>query len=147
MRFEPKTEAEVQEAGLLEPGTYDFEVVKAEDKVSNSGNDMAELLISIERHDGRSVTVKDFLVAVDSMAYKLRHFAESVGLLASYERGEMIASQMEGLSGTCKIGIEPAKGDYRAKNKVIDYLPQSGTATTGNGSKSKADLVDDEIPF
>lgn len=143
MRFEPKTATEIDEAGLLEPGLYDFEVVEAEDKTSKAGNDMVELGLRVENGDGRGFKLLDWLVATDGGAYKVRHFAESVGLLAAYEKGDMPAGMMIGKVGRCKISIKPAEGQYRAKNTVADYV---GAAVEPVGQKP-AQMEDDEIPF
>jgi hypothetical protein len=147
MRVEPKTEAEVQEANLLPAGVYDFEVAEAEEGMSKAGNDMVTLKLRFERPEGGTVSILDWLVATDGMAYKTRHFAETTGMLNDYERGEMLAHQMIGKTGTAKLGITPAKGEYRAKNSVLDYLPQSGASASMNGSKPKTDDFDDSVPF
>lgn len=142
MRFEPKSAQEVDEAGLLDPGLYDFEVMEAEDKESKAGNDMVALGLRIEDHNGRGLKVLDWLVATDGGAYKVRHFAESVGLLAEYERGDMPAGLMIGKTGRCKITIKPANGEFRAKNAVADYVGAAVEPVTRTAA-----LVDDEIPF
>lgn len=146
MRFEPKTQKQIDEESLLPAGTFVFLVASAEDKLSKAGNDMAEVKIKIEDESGRTFTVIDYLVATDGMAYKLRHFAETTGLLSEYEKGEMEAIIMEGRTGQCKIAVEPAKGTYRAKNVVTDYVVGAETAKAPAAQKTPA-LVDDEIPW
>ena len=142
MRFEPKTAQEIDEAGLLEAGIYDFEVMEAEEKTSSKGNDMVALGLRIENNEGRGFKILDWLVATDGGAYKVRHFAESVGLLAEYEKGDMPAGIMIGKTGRAKIAVKPAEGQYRAKNTVADYV--AGGAEAAPRSR---ELVDDEIPF
>lgn len=145
MRVEPKTAQqlrEIEESSLLADGTYDFEVIAAVEKTSAKGNDMVELKIRIEEE--RSYVVADYLVSIDSMAYKIRHFAESVGLVDEYERGTLPADQMIGCTGKCKIKTQPAKGEYRAKNVVADYIKVEGASAPKK--PAMADL-DDEIPF
>lgn len=142
MRFEPKTAQEIDESGLLDPGLYDFEVMEAEEKTSSKGNDMVALAIRVEDNDGRGFKILDWLVATEGGAYKVRHFAESVGLLKEYEKGDMPAGLMIGKTGRCKLGIKPAEGQYRAKNTVADYV---GAAVEGVKS-TRADL-EDEVPF
>lgn len=140
MRVEPKTEKEVQEMNLRDPGEYDFLVADATDKLSAKGNEMVELKLQLEDGDGRQFVIFDYLVSIDSMAYKVRHFAETTGLLPQYEKGDLPAELMVGHTGRCKIGVQPAKGQYQAKNVVSDYL--------GVGSADPVkQLVDDEIPF
>jgi hypothetical protein len=141
MRFVPKTAQEIESANLLDPGLYDFEVMEAEDKVSKAGNDMVALGLRIEDHEGRGHKILDWLVSTDGGAYKVRHFAESVGLLAEYEKGDMPAGYMIGKTGRCKITIKAATAEFGAKNAVADYV---GGAVEPPKS---AQLVDDEIPF
>ena len=143
MRFEPKTAQEIDEAGLLTAGVYDFEVMEAEDTQSKAGNDMAAIVIRVEDASGRSFKVQDWLVATDGGAYKVRHFAESVGLLAEYEKGDMPAGFMIGKTGRAKIAVKPADGQYRAKNTVADYVGEAAAPV----KVSTRDLEDSEIPF
>ena len=147
MRFEPKTQKQIDEESLLPAGIFHFLVGSAEDRQSKAGNDMAELKLKIEDESGRTFTVIDYLVATDGMAYKLRHFAETTGLLAEYEKGQMDAEIMEGRTGQCKIAVEPAKGTYRAKNIVTDYVIGADARTAAPAAPKTPDLVDDEIPF
>lgn len=144
MRFEPKTEKEVQEMNLRDPGEYDFLVVSAEDKLSGAGNEMAEIKLQMEDAGARNFTLTDYLVGTPGMAFKVRHFAETAGLLAEYEKGNLPAEFMEGRTGRCKVGIQPAQGQYRAKNIVVDYV---GTGARGPVTAKTPELVDDEIPF
>ena len=126
MRFTPKTEAELKESELLPEGEYQFEILTAEDTQSKStGNDMLKLSLRIFENGGEnSQRVFDYLVSIDSMIWKIRHFAESIGMLPEYESGEMLAETLPGRTGKCKIIIQPASGQWDAKNAVKDYLPR-----------------------
>lgn len=153
MRFEPKTEKEVAEAGLLPKGEYDFEVASAEDERSKAGNDMLALILNVYDTDGQCHRVRDWLVSTDGGAYKVRHFAYGVGLGADYEKGVLTAELVTGCTGRCKLLIKKdPKGEYPDKNAVGDYCPP----TNGNGaakptapaqSFQRAADLDDEIPF
>lgn len=145
MRFEPRTENQVQEAGLLVKGVYDFVVLTAEDKTSAAGNEMIALKLGVE--DGeRQKWVNDYLLATEGGAYKLRHFAASVGMLPEYEAGELTAASMRDRAGKCKIGIDPAKDGFAAKNKVTDYVVPA-MAKAASGATKADDDMDTEIPF
>lgn len=160
MRFTPKTEKEIQEEGLLQPGTYSFEIVAAEEKTSAKGNDMIELKLFVYDDEGRPRTMRDFLT--ESIAYKLRHAAEVCGLLDDYEAGELTASDFIGKTGQLKIRIEKDKsGQYPDKNGVADYIkPEDSIVRPVSAhNRAKADgyqaakeaqapiELDDEIPF
>jgi hypothetical protein len=128
----------------MPPGEYDFEVAKATAQVSKaSGSDMIKLELNVFKGD-RQYKVWDYLVQTDKALYKIHQFCASVGLLKKYESGELTALDCEGKTGAVKIGIQPAKGDYEAKNVVKGYiavedLVKAKTQATADSS--------DEIPF
>lgn len=146
MRFTPKTAAEVDAGDLWPNGTYDFEIVSAEEATSKAGNDMIKLRVKIFNDAGQSQTLFDYLM--ESVAYKLRHACEACGLLESYEAGELNAEDFEGKSGTCKINVQKDKsGQYPDKNGIADYMAQKGGVAKPARPKPAADDLDDSIPF
>lgn len=148
MKFAPKTETEVQEAGLQPAGDYDFEVAEASDEVSKKDNEMIKLKLRVYSDNGGYFTVFDYLL--ESIPYKLRHFAYATGVSPAYEAGTLLARDCDQRTGRCKIAIQPAKDGYPAKNIVRDYLPeekQNGAAAPKPTTKPAPELVDDEIPF
>lgn len=151
MKFDPKTEQQVQEEGLLPAGIYDFEVISAEDTHSNKGNEMVVAKLGVMDADGQERKITDYLL--EAMAYKLRHFAYATGLGPQYEVGTLVAADMIGKTGQCKLTIQPAKGEYRAKNVVADYVVANGEAAamrqagTGGDPRPTPPPFDDDIPF
>lgn len=150
MKFQPKTEKEVAEAGLLPNGAYDFEVLEATEDQSKKGNDMVKLKLRLYDAEGSQRTIFDYLVSTDGGAYKIRHFAAATGMLDKYESGELRAEDMEGKSGSCQIAIQKDKtGQYPDKNTVRDYLADDGGAprATPKVPTPAGGMDDDEIPF
>lgn len=152
MKVDPVTESAAHaQANAFEPwpkGEVDFECVSAVDGVSKNGNDMTELEHFIFNKSGQRRRVKDWLVNSEGVAYKVRHFAASVGMLAQYEKGELPAIDLPGKTGRLTIGIERGKpdgkgGKYPDRNVVQDYVPKGGKIV---GSAAPADM-NDEIPF
>jgi hypothetical protein len=150
MKFTPKSEQELLSAGLYKEGIYDFEILTAEERKSKKGNDMIKLEVRVFNHDlGSAITVDDYLVDVPSMEFKIRHAAESVGLLDQYNTGFMGADDFVGKCGKLRLGIQEGalKEDgtrYRNKNSVEDYIAPSG----GEVAKDKIEKeLDDSIPF
>lgn len=121
-------------------GIYDFEVERAFDKVSATGNDMIELVLKVYNKEGHSRLVYDYLVASEATAYKLRHFANTTGMLKQYEAGELAAEDCIGKSGQCQLYVKKdKKGQYPDKNAVSDYVPKvAGLAQS---------MPDDDLPF
>lgn len=152
MRFQPKTEAEVNAANLLPGGEYLFEVSEAEEQKSKAGNDMVKLKLYVFDDEERRHVIFDYLVGTESAAYKLRHFAESIGLIAQYEHGEIRAEQMITRTGKCQVGIQKDKGgQYPDKNVIRDYVIAAPAASVAkaNGTRQAAHApdLDDNIPF
>lgn len=150
MKVNPRTETEVQEAGLLAAGEYDFEVLEASEGQSSKGNDMITLKLSVLDEDENTHIIFDYIVMTDQWAFKQRHFADSVSLLPEYERGEIPVDRLPGRAGRAKLIIQPAKGEYAAKNSVKDYIVRDGeTAITRQPTPktSNKEELSDDIPF
>jgi hypothetical protein len=148
MRFSPKSEKEIAEDGLFQPGTYDFEIISAEDATSKNGNDMIKLGLKVFDQEGYHRLVTDYLL--ESIAYKLRHAAECCGMLSDYERGTLDASDFEGKAGQLKLKIKKDKeGNYPDQNAVTDYIVGDTPAkpTTTRAPVRQMAEVDDDIPF
>jgi hypothetical protein len=159
MKVTPKTEEDLAKEGLgarelLRDGVYDFEVAEAtEETSSKTGADMIKLKLTVFDSKGFPRTVFDYLME-GAMAYKMLHFAESTGLTRQYNSGELSAFDCENKTGRLKIGKEPARGEYRAKNNVVDYEPPATrplaakpAAAPAARAKAPVDDIDDQIPF
>jgi len=143
---------------LLKDGIYDAVISASEDKVSaTSGNPMMKLTLQVFDENGKSHTVKDFLVFTKSMMWKVIHFAESAGVLKEYEEGKLCSDIVMQKRITVKISTEEGqeipkemlKGKalgarFPDKNKVDDYIIQTAQKVSSNGSPA---LVDDDIVF
>ena len=151
MRFEPKSEDELNKFSVMPAGDYDFEVKDAEEQLSKAGNEMTKLTLAVYDNDGEPNFVFDYLVASAKSMFKLSTFAKSVGLYSNYEAGNIPADLMIGRIGRCKLGIEPANGQYAAKNKVLSYYEMKGGQAPANNPKpaqgSPMPDLDDSIPF
>lgn len=154
MRFDPKTEEELAAADLWPAGEYDFEVAEAEEQTSKSGNDMVKLTVHVFDAEGRRRTVFDYLVGTEKAQFKVRHFADAVGLIEQYNLGELLAEDIVGRTGRCKLNIKKDKsGQYPDQNAIADYLPPKKAAVRlgvkpapTRPAPTAADL-DDDIPF
>jgi len=108
----------------VEPGVYPATIKDAEEKTSkSSGNDM----IAIEWLLENGLLVFDYLTFGPKTAYKVDTFLKSVGM--SPEKGETVeinADELIGKRAFIEVKIEPASGDYPAKNKVDKYCVDKG---------------------
>lgn len=147
MRFQPMSEKEALEQNLLQPGTYDFEVISAEDKQSeSSGNDMIALKLRIFTDTGEK-TVFDYLVFTEKNQFKIRRFCETTGMLSRYESGELAAEDCENRCGKAVLGIQKDKtGQYPDRNTVKEYC-KPGEPTAKATTEANASFDADNIPF
>lgn len=150
MRFEPKTEKQIAEEGLIPDGTVcDFEVVEAEDAVSKAGNEMIAVKLKVWRPSGGTTILRDWLVS--TLQRKILDFAKATGMADAYHAGTFDASDLIGKAGKLKVKVENSP-DYGAQNKVSYYVagdaPKREPAMAGGGGRkpAKSDL-DDDIPF
>ena len=157
MRFNPLNEEEAakQSSGLFDPGLYDYEIAEAAETTSNSGNDMIKLTVLVFDRNGDHKRIWFYLVNTQKSQWKIREFARSCGLLDSYNNGSLSETECVGCTGQCELGIEPAQGQWPAKNVISSWLPKKtarGTGYTGRSapqpaSAQRASGLDDEIPF
>lgn len=168
MKFEPKTEAYLEKEKseqaakrLLKFGTIcDCEVIRAENQKSkvkpdgSGGNDMIYLLVKIWTPDGEEKMFDDYLLA--SFEHKLRHAADTFGVIEKYNLGTLDASDFDGRSGKCKMGIQKDKsGQYPDKNVINDYVKKLPKESIKTGVLEEVQkqfpgakaITDDEIPF
>ena len=140
LSFRPQTEREV--LNLLDVGIYDFYVKKAEIAYSKkSGAPMIKLTVAVIGDLGREHVLTDYLM--EAMMFKLKHFADAVGLEEEYNQGNLLAAMCEGRSGKLKIIIEEPdpNSQYNPKNVIKDYVKAEKAEI-----KKDNDFVDSDIP-
>ena len=147
--FNPMTEEEINDAGLLENGVYEFEVLKSTRRMSKSGNPMAELLLNVWDKNGKHYPIYDYLVfsSIPLNIRKVKHFCDAVGLAEEYKQGS-IPEELERYCGKVDIGTQdeqpkPSGGMYGKKNIVLDYVMTDKGAVKHESS----DNVSDDVPF
>lgn len=152
MRFTPKSEHEIEAENLLPKGRYDFEVVKAEDAVSKKGNEMIKVCLKVFAPNGGTPFVWDYLL--EAFLGKLLNFCSATGLMEAYNNGDLQADMLFGRCGKVDIDTEPASGNYKAKNVVVDYVRGDdvnvGTPSGGKRTievSTSSGMEEDDIPF
>lgn len=162
MRITPITSEEANEQSVGEPwpsGEYDFMVNEATETISQAGNEQIKLVLHVFNRQGQQRIVFDYLSSASKSQWKVRHFAEAVGMVRQYETGDMPVLDMLSRPGRLKLRVKPAEGQYSAQNAVNDYIPQTSSSAIkvpslpmdtktparagGGGSRD----IDDEIPF
>ncbi len=150
MKFDPNNIDNSKSGGFepFPPGLYDFEVDSAEETVSKAGNPMIKAKINIYNEAGQKRVIFDYLLS--NQVWKLKAFAEAIGMHEEFASGEMDVFTIEGRSGKAKVAIDRQEG-YEPRNKILAYLATKGEAreivnAVRPPKALKADL-DDEIPF
>lgn len=144
MRVTPRSEQELQESLVIPKGIYKFEVASAEEAVSKSGNEMIKLQLRVWDKEGKIHIIYDYLL--DSLAFKLRHFAEYTGLIDKYNMGGINAEDCLYKSGSVELMIQEAKDNYPMKNAVKDYVKMEKSAKVVAPKEEPFDDLDD-LPF
>jgi hypothetical protein len=156
MHYTPYSEAEIQSMGTIEEGIYPFRVLEVvvKDKFNaplrdKNNIDMAKLKIMIWDKEDREKTLYTFISGDGNFAYKLRHFAKTIGLLQDYEEGSFEIEKTVGKEGFASLVIKKGtlktdgSGEMWAdRNDVkdfVDSLPQDSSSST--------QLDDDDIAF
>lgn len=146
MRFEPKTEEQLKEENLWQPGLYGFEILQEVsfgssdtyetcNRQSKKGNDMIQLIIKVMNSEGDYIIITDYLL--EAMAFKLRHAAVACNLEEKYNSGHLDANDFIGKTGMLELKIDKDKtGEYAAKNAVKDYVI----------NETIEDAIDDALP-
>lgn len=157
MRVTPISSEEANEQASGDPwppGEYDFVVNEAAEGISNAGNEQIKLTLHVLNRQGQQRTVFDYLPNTAKAQWKVRHFAEAVGMVRQYETGELQVGHMLQRPGRCKLKIKPADGQYSAQNSVADYIPLAGAAQQPSSAPraaarqpAPAGDIDDDIPF
>lgn len=133
---------------LLPKGEYPFHIKDIEVKPSKNGiNKMLVVTLNVLNNEGRQFIVTDWVMLdMENMEWKLRHFADTCGLLDRYDQGILEERDFIGKHGVAKIIITDYEkdGEMLKSNKVADYI-QPGK-TKGN-LKAANDFIDDDIPL
>ncbi len=146
MKFEPKSEEEVQSVGVLE-GVFDFEIVTAREYVSDKGNETFELGLTVYDAEGKPLSKKAWVTPAFAKTFK--HLHDACGMVDKYLAGTTIADDFIGKTGKVKF----SKRKYINKDgldvtgdKIEDFVKKDNLATYTAATKA-ADVLDDEIPF
>ena len=157
MKFDPSVDVDEGrgEFSLLPKGDYDAVVTSATDKTSKSGNEMIELGVQVFAPDGSERYIWTYLVAIPSMQWKTKRFAESAGLSSKYETGELAAADCEGCNCRVAVDIEKDKsGKFPDKNTIKDFSASTDSAAGRDAESQQPSREDshkavpaEDIPF
>ena len=153
MKLTTMSEEALNAMNIIEPGVYNFEVMKATDELSkSSGKEMIKLMLRMWDKNGSERIVFDYLL--DSMPHKLKHFTDCTGLVDKYIFGDMSAEDCIGRTGKLELVIQKGKqkpdgsGMYNDSNSVKDYVKVlSDDKKIAPPIQVSGDDLNDDIPF
>jgi hypothetical protein len=166
MRYTPYTESEIQSMNVMEEGIYVFQVIEVhtQDKYNQpmrdkNGNDLAKLKLMVWDKNNKERILYTFISGDGNFAYKLRHFAKSIGKITQYEEGIFHIHETVGLSGKADVVVK--KGTIKAdgsgemwpdRNDVKDFiaceeLKSSKSLENPNLQVPQSEELDDDVPF
>ncbi len=139
MRYTPYSEAEIQSKKVMDEGVYIFQVLEVitTDKYSQplrdkNGNDIAKLKLMVWDKTERERIIYTFISGDGNFAYKLRHFAKSIGQVEAYEAGTFDIDRTISMSGKAEVVIK--KGNLKQdgsgemwpdRNDIKDFIVES----------------------
>jgi hypothetical protein len=120
MQFKPCSDQEIADKKVWVNGDYPFEITKAVEKTSHSGNAMFELKVRLTRADGGTRMLTDYVLP--KRAEKFKHCCAACKLLEKYQTGILSDDDFVGKRGKLRLLVEKDKNGYPDRNVVADYL-------------------------
>ncbi len=161
LNYDVWSEEDIKNRGLAEEGIYPFRVLTvSEDKTKpgydKQGNvkpirDMLVLELLFTDRNGIEKTVKDWIVFMKGMDWKVRHLASTIGELERYEKKELDVSHIQGKRGSVLLGVKEYQGNdgkMKKGNYVQDYVVDIEHKPSAlNPLPMKDNIEDDVLPF
>lgn len=112
---------------MLPDGEYPFTVLESAEIPSKSEKNKGKMMYAVKLnvHGPKGDHhCYDYFAPEWLSPWKVRHFAATTGQIKAYESGDFNGDNgaFVGKVGYVKIGTDPAKGKFSAKNVVKDYI-------------------------
>jgi hypothetical protein len=151
MKFKHKTEEELQMESLLPEGSYEYQVIKAEDKISQAGNEYTAITLKVWDSEGKEHQVFTNMALIKL----LKHFCDVNNMQDEYNSDDIpCESFLYKSGGRVLLGVEgekpnPKGGMYKAKNIVKDYImaPHGSMMKPLPDPGFKDSELDSDLPF
>lgn len=156
-------EPKAGQAYHVEPGIYEIEVVKAVEKLSQSGNEMIVLTCRVKLPGGGDgPDVNEYLVFTDKASWKIDQVRAACGqAVVPGEETMVMPEDFDGATATVELGDEPGTTNPDARfNKIERWLlpadakkaapgpnPAPKAAAKPAAKAAQEEELGDEIPF
>lgn len=146
------SQQEDETRNIIEKGEYQFIVKDIKRTLTKKGN-YEMLVVDLELLDnlGRVRKLKDWIVLMDEMGWKLRHFAASCGLLEQYESQTLDTQHFLNREGVVKISVGDQKDEHGQltglkQNSVADYIKPENVKVAQQKTNDDS-FIEDDIPL
>jgi hypothetical protein len=154
MRYTPYTEDQIKSLHVIKEGIYPFKVLEINNTDKNgvpmtdkNGNDLVNMKLLVwDSETDKQRIIYTYMSGDGAFAYKLRHFAITLGMLHEYETGTFDIMKTIDKSGYAHVIIRKGalKNDgsneyWPDKNDVKDFVMKEG--------QNPESGLDDDIPF
>ena len=132
------TDDEIASRNVVDDGEHPFTILTAVQKPTKGGKDkhgnvkpihqMLELEFEFYDINGQVKKCKDWIVFMDNMDWKLRHLANTTGMLDKYDNDDLFAEDLRNAKGVFTIGTKEMVKDDGTKQKVNfvkDYVKKN----------------------
>lgn len=164
MKYTPYTEAQIQSMNVMEPGIYSFQVLEVitwdqygKELRDKNGNEMAKIKLAIIDQEGRERPLFTYITGDGAFAYKLRHFAKSIGMIQQYEDAIFNIAETVGKRGLADIVIkkgtlkQDGSGEMWAdRNDVKDFMTNADGNVVNHSHQPtppQVDEISEDVPF
>ncbi len=162
MQYTPYTEAEIKSMNIMEEGIYDFKVIEVITQEhynvplrDKNGNEMAKVKLLIIDNNPFERTLFTYISGDKRFAYKLRHFAQTLGMISQYDGGTFRIEDSLGKTGKANIVVKRGtlKNDgsgevWPDRNDVKDFVIEANTLQSPVVDNPISDNLDqNDVPF
>jgi hypothetical protein len=138
------TEEQDKMRNIFDKGEYHFTVDSAEEKPCKNGINKMLVVTLILTNENRTLKVTDWIMLdMENFEFKLRHFADTCGLIGEYDANLLEAKDFIGKSGIAKVYISEYEKDNEIikTNRISDYVKRNKTVL------QQDDFINDDVPF
>jgi hypothetical protein len=129
---------------VFEKGEYSFLVESVEKKDCKNGINTMLVVNLLLMNEGKSLKITDWIMLdMENFEYKLRHFADSCGLIEKYDANTLEDKDFLGREGMAKVSVTEYEkdGELIKTNKINDYVKAKMPKV------NDSDFLNDAIPF
>jgi hypothetical protein len=142
-----------EKTSVLEAGDYPFKIIKAEEKISQSGNPMIEIYVLLNAGGSATGRSNDWLLDKEGSTRKRKHLLYAINKGHLWKNHELRPSDLIGSVGKCTVTKEKKDKNDPANltmiNKITDYICDDSIKVPDEEETIQTEnkAHNDDIPF